>query len=166
MQQKLVCYWKNGLYLVSQGAEKQKFSVLSTEILHVTIFFDYKNILYCKKNQFVTEKNGPYLVTDSPQNVKFSVSHFWPKTAIFLFFLCKVEVFRVLVPKIEKISTVGSWVDFELKMTLKNHFQYSGSPPGGTTLNFYCGISRGYQGTHLYPNPTSLVYPSGEVWLP
>ena len=42
----LVCYWKNGLYLVSPGAEKQKISVLSTiEILHVTIFYDYSNIL-------------------------------------------------------------------------------------------------------------------------
>ena len=54
------------------------------------------------------------------QNAQFlSFSSYDP---IFLFFLYKLEVFRVLMPKIEKIFTVGKKVFIWLKMTLKNHF--------------------------------------------
>ena len=89
-------------------------------------------------------KLGLYLVTDTPQNGKLSISQLLSKSAIFLFSLLKVEVLRVLGSKKEEIPTVGSWGYLGLKMTLKIDFWYSSSTPGGATWNFYCGISRGY----------------------
>ena len=54
------------------------------------------------------------------QNAQFL--SFSSNDPIFLFFLYKLEVFRVFMPKIEKIFTVGKKVFIWLKMTLKNHF--------------------------------------------
>ena len=91
-------------------------SVLSTEFGHLRSFEAWENILLSKYFGFVIVKLEP-----SPKNVKQYLSN-KAESHFFLFFLLKVEVYRVFMSENENKLIMGSWVDFELKMTLKNHF--------------------------------------------
>ena len=133
--------FSDAVYWVGPILSSQRFSALR--------FLDW-DALTSRKTYHIQRfdvcywKLGLYLVTDTPQSGKLSISQLLSKSAIFLFSLLKVKVLRVLGSKKEEIPTGGSLGYLGLKMTLKNDFWYCSSPPGGANWNFYCGISRGY----------------------